>query len=129
MSSTVAKRSAGACPDCHALSGVHVKGCPSGRVKGHGVGLRRQRSLTDVELWERTKLAVFDRDRRRCQVCGTANAVHAHHLETVQKVLARGGTYADADTLENCVAVCAGCHERIHSAAGRDWAVQEGWLL
>jgi len=52
-----------------------------------------------------------------------------HHKETVQTVLARGGTYDDADTIDNVTTVCRQCHQWIHAGVNFDDAVRLGWLV
>lgn len=55
--------------------------------------------------WHHRRRRVLDRCRGICEGCGTARAVHVHHL-----------TYARAgrEMLFDLVGVCADCHETIH---------------
>lgn len=55
--------------------------------------------------WKRRRLAVMRRARNLCEGCGTNRAVHVHHL-----------TYERAgnEMLFDLVAVCVGCHQRLH---------------
>ena len=58
--------------------------------------------------WERLRRAAFDRDGWRCQDCGKAAAMEAHHV----KPLEDGG----ANTVENLLTLCRDCHIRAHRA-------------
>lgn len=70
-------------------------------------------SLADHIDWERperipeaVRYAVFERDNEQCQVCGTSNALHLHHVW----YRSQGGSHHQS----NLVTVCFRCHERVH---------------
>ena len=56
--------------------------------------------------WEATRREVFDRDGYRCQQCGKAGRLEAHHVLH----LASGGS----NDLDNLLTLCRGCHIAAH---------------
>jgi len=49
---------------------------------------------------------VLDRDRWRCQICGTASQLQVHHVQFRSSL---GG-----DSIENLLTVCSPCHGELH---------------
>ena len=67
--------------------------------------------------WERLRGQVFDRDGHRCQECGRAGRLEAHHVVE----LANGGT----NDMNNLKTLCRACHIDTHrpkrSEQARAW--------
>lgn len=81
------------------------------------VGARGKR---EAEALKAFRVAVFERAGGHCERCGVQprkGELHAHHL----KPRGRGGRH----TIENGAALCAGCHDAIHTHRAVDWA---DWL-
>ena len=53
--------------------------------------------------WEATRRALFERAGWKCQLCGRAGALEAHH----RKRLDKGGSQFE---LSNLLALCRSCH-------------------
>ena len=110
----------GGCVVCGAFGSAHFKGC---RLSGRGMSLGGvpRRNETEAEVWRRLRDRVT---AGRCvwPGCGVSSNVHAHHVETVQEVFARGGTWADADRPSNVVALCPAHHGRVHDAVSIELA-------
>jgi 5-methylcytosine-specific restriction endonuclease McrA len=51
---------------------------------------------------------VLERDKWRCQFCGSSNNLHVHH----QRSRGRGGD----DCSENLITLCADCHWSVHES-------------
>jgi 5-methylcytosine-specific restriction endonuclease McrA len=49
---------------------------------------------------------VLSRDRWHCQLCGTSNNLHVHHVTSRSRL--------GDDTLHNLMTLCAMCHEALH---------------
>jgi 5-methylcytosine-specific restriction endonuclease McrA len=49
---------------------------------------------------------VRERDRWRCQACGSMQHLQVHHLEF--------RSHSGSDVEQNLVTLCADCHERVH---------------
>ena len=58
--------------------------------------------------WERTRRAVLDRAGWRCETCGLARPLEAHHV----KALYMGGAVYD---MANLRALCGECHHVAHA--------------
>lgn len=56
--------------------------------------------------WERRRAMVFERDGRRCQNCGAAGRLEAHHITPISE----GGT----NDLDNLTTLCRSCHIDAH---------------
>lgn len=56
--------------------------------------------------WPIVRDAVLERDRSRCQMCGSTDRLEVHHI-----MLRHCG---GADHPYNLVVLCAACHDRIH---------------
>ncbi|MEM7096165.1 MAG: hypothetical protein AAF567_24380 [Actinomycetota bacterium] len=130
MSHQLAPTTTGQCATCGGI-GTHQRGCDHGKLRGHGVGQRRpSRTISDRQRWARAKAETVRRQAGKCAWCDQPwVAPHPHHVETVQQVFARGGTWAHADTSSNCRIVCAECHDEIHAGINRDTAIARGFLL
>lgn len=64
--------------------------------------------------WQKIRTAVFDRDDNKCVMCGSTEAIQAHH-----KTYAHHGD--EMDFLEDLITVCTKCHRKIHgiTSSGR----------
>ena len=49
---------------------------------------------------------VLKRDGWRCQLCGTSNNLHVHHVKSRSKL--------GDDAMQNLITLCAKCHETLH---------------
>ena len=49
---------------------------------------------------------VLRRDGWRCQLCGTSNDLHVHHVKSRSSL--------GDDTMRNLITICAKCHESFH---------------
>lgn len=74
---------------------------PSGRKKLKGA------------RWSRLRRDVFERDGFRCQHCGGAGRLEAHHIIPTSE----GGAIWDIDNLET---VCRDCHLLEHHPSKKD---------
>ena len=70
--------------------------------------MSRRRINPSARQWETTRRDVFERDGYRCQQCGKAGRLEAHHVLH----LASGGS----NDLANLLTLCRGCHIAIHHA-------------
>jgi len=61
--------------------------------------------------WREKKRLIHQRDRNRCQQCGTTNNLEVHHIF----YLSLGD-----EPLEDLVLVCRKCHQEIHDKYGYD---------
>src|SRR6185312_6532838 len=62
----------------------------------------RASRTADDPGWEGLRQAVFDRDGRKCTVCGSADDLHADHI--------RPRRYGGTDDPENLQTLCRSCH-------------------
>ena len=71
-------------------------------------GLKQKRPPLRLELGAYAELRkqVLERDRWRCQNCGTANNLQVHHMNCRSSL--------GHDCSENLITLCAHCHERLH---------------
>ena len=60
----------------------------------------------DPESYERLRQQVLRRDGWRCQSCGTMSNLEVHHKQFRSR--------AGADSEENLITLCTGCHAHIH---------------
>jgi 5-methylcytosine-specific restriction endonuclease McrA len=75
--------------------------------------LRQKRprlALSRME-YDRLRVRVLERDRWKCQRCGSSVNLQVHHLRY------RGRLGSDA--LDNLISLCADCHEEEHRNVGR----------
>ena len=63
-------------------------------------------SRLDTESYERLRQRVLRRDGWRCQFCGTMSNLEVHHKQFRSR--------AGADSEENLITLCTGCHAHIH---------------
>lgn len=117
-----------ACDECGALPGVHQRGCPADIKSGHALGKKRRRTSAQTVQWAAIASLRKLTDGYRCRRCASSWQLDCHHVETVQQVLARGGTYDDADKLDNLRTLCRTCHEWVHAGVNYDLAVAGLWL-
>jgi 5-methylcytosine-specific restriction endonuclease McrA len=59
------------------------------------------------KAYEQIRHRVLQRDRWRCQVCGSRKNLQVHHIQL------RSQFGNDAE--ENLVTLCAGCHIQVHA--------------
>jgi len=67
---------------------------------------KRPRLLLDSEPYRRLRLQVLERDRWRCQHCGSLADLQVHHLKSRSRL--------GDDAEHNLVTLCALCHEALH---------------
>jgi 5-methylcytosine-specific restriction endonuclease McrA len=72
------------------------------------MGLRQKRPRIKLSPTEYLSLhnQVLERDRWRCQSCGSAKNLHVHHLRARSKL--------GDDTLQNLITLCIDCHTLLH---------------
>ena len=68
---------------------------------------KRPRLRLNQEAYQELRNQVLERDGWRCQNCGGANNLQVHHIEPRSQL--------GHDTCENLVALCAKCHESLHT--------------
>lgn len=61
--------------------------------------------LLKTARWQRTRRAVFSRDKHRCQRCGKAGRLECHHIVPLHK-----RPDQDFYKLENLQTLCRRCH-------------------
>ncbi len=74
-------------------------------------GLRQRKPRLKLPSHEFAVLRnqVLERDKWRCQFCGSSNNLHVHH----QRSRGKGGD----DHLENLITLCANCHRSVHEGS------------
>ena len=75
------------------------------KVRGKSPRLR-----LDANGYRELHRQVLDRDRWRCQVCGSMQHLQVHHL----KFRSQSG----GDEERNLITLCAACHQRAHGRSG-----------
>ena len=78
---------------------------------------KRRKVSPSARQWERIRREVFERDGYRCQKCGKAGRLEAHHVVH----LAAGG----GNAVENVQTLCRGCHIAHHGGPVAE--EQAGW--
>ena len=68
--------------------------------------LKQERVRLDAKAYRELHRQILDRDRWRCQVCGSMQNLQVHHIE----FCSQGG----GDSEQNLITLCAGCHTRMH---------------
>lgn len=63
--------------------------------------------LYNSRAWQRTAAAVYARENETCQKCGAHPVRSAHHVPSLEAVIARGADPLDPDT---CANLCKRCH-------------------
>jgi 5-methylcytosine-specific restriction endonuclease McrA len=72
---------------------------------------KRPRFALSREEYDRLRMRVLERDRWKCQRCGSSVNLQVHHLQY------RGRLGPDA--LENLISLCSDCHDDEHRNVGR----------
>jgi len=72
------------------------------------IGSKSARLRLDPQAYKERRRHVMQRDRWRCQICGSRQNLQVHHQQM------RSHQGADEDS--NLITLCAGCHERVHSS-------------
>jgi 5-methylcytosine-specific restriction endonuclease McrA len=67
---------------------------------------KRPRLKLHPEVYRELQRQVLERDRWRCQACGTMNKLQVHHLD----FRSRCGN----DDESNLITLCVDCHRRTH---------------
>jgi 5-methylcytosine-specific restriction endonuclease McrA len=67
------------------------------------------------EFWAETKIAVFERDNFRCQLCGIDENLEAHHLSYKHPQYPNLDCW---DYLPHITTVCRDCHLSLHVRGG-----------
>lgn len=68
--------------------------------------LKRARVRLDPEAYRELHRQVLERDRWRCQACGSMQNLQVHHME----FRSQGGEDSEA----NLITLCARCHTEMH---------------
>lgn len=66
---------------------------------------RERQKIYQSARWRRLRLAILDRDGRRCRKCGAAGRLEVHHVEPIKY----GGALFAPD---NLLTMCRTCHFR-----------------
>ena len=61
----------------------------------------------NAENYSELHRQVLERDKWRCQMCGSMQNLQVHHLKF--------RSHSGGDVEENLITLCAECHARIHS--------------
>ena len=71
-------------------------------------GLKQKQSRLRLEptAYAELRKQVLERDRWRCQNCGTAKNLQVHHMSWRSRL--------GDDCFENLITLCANCHEVLH---------------
>lgn len=67
---------------------------------------KRRRLRLELHAYSELRQQVLQRDRWRCQRCGTASPLQVHHIQS------RGRQGDDGE--ENLITLCATCHQDAH---------------
>ncbi len=67
---------------------------------------KNPRIQLDPKTYQQLCQRVLRRDGWRCQQCGSRTNLQVHHI----RLRSRSG----ADTEENLITLCSGCHDEIH---------------
>lgn len=62
--------------------------------------------------WRERRATVLARDKHRCRACGSEDSLHVHH---------RTYEHFMAEPYEDLVALCATCHEWVHTLQRLGW--------
>jgi 5-methylcytosine-specific restriction endonuclease McrA len=77
--------------------------------KRYGLSLR-----TIQRLGLKVALKVYDRDKRRCKICGNENNLVVHHKDFNGRNNLNNGKKPN-NSLSNLVVLCTSCHGKLHS--------------
>jgi 5-methylcytosine-specific restriction endonuclease McrA len=72
---------------------------------------RRPRLTLSRKEYDRLRIRVLERDRWKCQRCGSSIDLQVHHLRYRGRL--------GPDTLDNLISLCANCHAEEHRNVGR----------
>jgi len=75
---------------------------------------KRPRLKLPLAKYQALSNQVLKRDGWRCQLCGTSNDLHVHHVKSRSSL--------GDDTIQNLITLCAKCHETFH---GRTHVIHE----
>lgn len=67
---------------------------------------KRAKRRAKEAQWQAVRKAVLARDGRRCRVCGSRDAIEAHHI--------RFRSVGGEDATRNTACLCATCHAEVH---------------
>ncbi len=95
----------------------------------HCVGYNRKRfkqlkdayglgSGTIKRIGFRTALFVYDRAKRKCQICGEENYLTIHHIDHKGRNNQRRGLPQN-NNIDNLIVICRSCHGKIHGKEGK----------
>lgn len=57
--------------------------------------------------WRSVRKKILDRDNHRCQMCGSENLLHVHHVTYIHH-------FSEMDHLEDLITLCKKCHKEVH---------------
>ena len=81
-------------------------------MRGQSTGFMNRPLFKDVrikldsESYSKLHRQVLERDRWRCQFCGSMQHLQVHHLEF--------RSHSGSDSEENLITLCVGCHAQAH---------------
>ncbi len=67
---------------------------------------QNSRVRLDVSAYRQLHRQVLERDNWRCQSCGALSNLEVHHRQF--------RSHSGADSEENLITLCAGCHAKVH---------------
>ena len=67
---------------------------------------KRPRVRLDAESYRLLRQQVLQRDRWRCQSCGSTVGLEVHHVQS--------RSHLGEDSEENLITLCHGCHSKLH---------------
>ena len=65
----------------------------------------------NLEAYRELHRQILERDNWRCQICGSMQNLHVHHLQY--------RSHSGSDVEQNLITLCAGCHGREHATHTR----------
>jgi len=68
--------------------------------------LKRPRLRLDPESYRSLHKAILERDRWRCQFCGSLIALEVHHMKFRSEL--------GDDAEDNLITLCRSCHQKVH---------------
>ena len=75
------------------------------------IGCKTPRLRLDVNSYRELHRQVLERDRWRCQTCGSVQQLQVHHLKF--------RSHSGGDAEQNLITLCAECHARMHRKTRR----------
>ena len=70
---------------------------------------KNPRLRLDSQRYRELHRQVLERDRWRCQVCGSMQQLQVHHLKF--------RSHSGGDVEQNLITLCTECHEQVHDRA------------